>query len=389
MLRRSRLLLTPLVTAGLLALPACSSGGGGYEITAYFDKTVSLYEQGDVKILGLSAGKITDIEVIDTKVRVKMRIKDGTNLPEDVQATIVPLSLIGERYVQLFPAWTSGEATAKAGTVIPLERTQIPVEPDQALAALKKFLDTLDPNATGRLIKNLSADLKGNGQTLNDALGGFAELTETLAAKDQQIANLIENFDRFTATLRTRETQLGRAMDQFAQTTDLLADERETIARLIKALANTSSSGLDLVSEHGGALNTDVQTLTKALESVNANIEHVRAFLTATPQLVAGVNLDGQQGLIKAYDPTFKHIDLRQATTPTIALLLQALGIPATGVCLPIDVSCTPTSTAASTPPAPPAPPSSLSTGTVPVERSIPRPSVVHRAARWFAEALG
>jgi virulence factor Mce-like protein len=311
-------------------------------VTAYFTRTVSLYKKGDVKILGLSAGKITDVKVVDTRVRVRLRLNEGVKLPEDVQATVVPLSLIGERYVQLFPAWTTGEAAAPPGTVIPLERTTVPVEPDEALAALKKFLDTLDPHATGRLVRNLAQDLKGNGQSINDALGGLSQLTATLADKDQQLAHLIENFDRFTATLRTREGQLGKVMDQFATTTRLLADERDTIAKLVKALAQTSSAGLDLISEHGGALNQDVVTLTHTLETVNANLDHVRAFLTATPELIAGVNLDGGQGLLKSYDPAFHHIDLRQATTPTLALLLDALGLPSEGLCIPVDINCTP-----------------------------------------------
>ena len=359
MLRRALVLV---LAAGLAALPACSSGGGGYEVTAYFDKAVSLYDQGDVKILGLSAGKVEEVEVLGTQVRVKMRMNDDVALPTDVKATIVPLSLIGERYVQLFPPWTNGQPKAPPGTVIPLERTTIPVEPDEALAALKKFLDTLDPNATGRLVKNLADDLKGNGQSLNDALGEFAELSNTLAEKDQQLANLIDNFDRFTATLRTREGQLGKVMDQFAITTRLLADERDTVARLVKSLSEVSLSGLDLIGEHAPALNADIEHLTRLLESVNTNFEQVRAFLTATPMLVAGANLDGQQGLVSSYDPTFKHIDLRQATTPTLALLLQALGIPAEGICLPIDVNCSPAPGPASASTSP------ESTGTVPVD---------------------
>ena len=412
MLRR---LAALVVVLGLAALPACSSTPSGIELTAYFDKAVSLYEKGDVKILGLSSGKVTEVQVIDTRVRVKMRLNEGTRVPEDVQATIVPLSLIGERYVQLFPAWTTGEPEAKSGTVIPLERTSIPVEPDEALAALKKFLDTLDPNATGRLVRNLAADLKGNGQLLNDALGQFAQLSATLADKDEQLGRLIENFDKFTATLRTREAQLGKVMDQFAVTTGLLADERDTIAKLVKALAQTSSSGLDLISEHGGALNADVQTLTDTLLVVNQNLQHVRDFLSATPMLIAGRNLDGEQGLISSFDPNFKHIDLRQSTTPTLALLFAALGLPSDAVCIPIDVECeeSPIPVSAANPAA--ANPSAISTtpGVVEIANRRPVDAVVGllasegtassadtyyvvrkgnpftRAARWFAEVLG
>ncbi|HZQ27741.1 MAG TPA: MCE family protein, partial [Acidimicrobiales bacterium] len=356
MLKRA-LAVILLVALALAALPACSSGGGGgYALTAYFDKTVSLYPKSRVKILGLSSGRIDSVDVVGTQVRVRMTIDKDVPLPADVQATIVPLSLIGERYVQLFPAWTVGEPQLPPGSVIPIERTSIPVEPDQALAALKKFLDALDPNATGRLVHNLAQDLQGNGTKLNDALAGLANLANTLADKDQQIVGLVQHFDQFTATLRTREGQLGKVMDQFAAATKLLSDERQTIERLIKGLASVSSDGLDLVGKHAPQLNTDIETLTHTLEIVNANLDSVRQFLTATPLTVAGQNLDGKQGLAAAYDPTFHHLDLRNQTTPTLALLLNAIGIPSNGVCIPIDVTCPP-----DTPPLPIAPPGALS----------------------------
>ena len=340
MLRRA---LGIAVVVGAAVLPACSSGGGGgYQVTAYFDKAVSLYEASDVKVLGLSAGTVDDIEVEGTRVRVRMTINADQPLPADVQATIVPFSLIGERYVQLFPAWTPGRPKAEPGIVIPTERTTIPTEPDEALAALKKLLDSLDPNATGRLVTNLADDLKGNGQGINDALRGLAELTSTLAAKDGELVGIIENFDRFAATLRSRERQLGQVMDQFASATGLLAEERENIAKLVDSLSRLSADGLDLVNEHGSRLDRDLTVLTRVLQSVRANLDAVGVLLDSGPTLIAGHDLEGtEDGLIAAWDPTFHHLDLRNVAEPTLAQLLDSIGFgPVEGVCVPLDVDC-------------------------------------------------
>ncbi|MBW3668841.1 MAG: MCE family protein [Actinobacteria bacterium] len=343
MLRRGAALVAVLAV-GAAGLAACSPGGAGdgQKVTAYFDKAVSLYERSDVKILGLSAGTVDEIEVEGTRVRVDMTIDGDQPIPAEVKATIVPLSLIGERYVQLFPAWTPGTPRAEGDLVIPVERTSVPTEPDEALAALKKFLDGLDPNATGRLVTNLADALDGNGQGLNDALKGLADLTTNLAAKDGELVGIIENFDRFTATLRTRERQLGRVMDQFATTTSLLADERQNIATLVDALARLSADGLDLVVEHGGRLDQDLTKLTRLLQSVRANMDTVLQLLDANPVLVAGQDHDGQvEGLAAAYDPTFHHIDLRNSSSPTVAQLLTSLPFgESLDVCLEIDVDC-------------------------------------------------
>ena len=90
-----------IAVAALAVLPGCSlvggGGGGGTEITAYFPKAVALYDQSQVRVLGLPAGSVTDIETEDDRVRVDMRIDDGVPIPADVQAAIIPNSLIGER----------------------------------------------------------------------------------------------------------------------------------------------------------------------------------------------------------------------------------------------------------------------------------------------------
>lgn len=322
-------------------LPACSRGDGGYDLTAYFERGISLYEGGDVRVLGLPAGEITKVEAEATRVRVDMRIQSDIPVPHDVNAAIVPLSLIGERYIQLFPAWTTGTERVRDGEVIPLERTTMPVEPDEALAALKEFLDTLDPNATGRLVTNLADDLDGNGASLNSALKGLSDLTVTLAAKDDELAALVDNFDAFTATLVTREQQLARVLDGFATMAKVLADERRDIERLVSALARLSTDGLDLVSEHRARLQNDLAVLARTLDSVRTNIDVVRDLLTAAPTMVAGEDLDGKnEGLNAAYDPEFHRIDLRTALAPVLSDLLGVVGIEGPEVCVPVDVVC-------------------------------------------------
>jgi phospholipid/cholesterol/gamma-HCH transport system substrate-binding protein len=335
-----------LAAAGLLAvsLTSCrASSGNSITLTAYFPRTVSLYPSSGVRVLGLPAGKVTKVTVDGERVKVDFRVSASVPVPRDAEATIVPFSLIGERYIQLTPAWKNGEARMADGAVIPMTRTHIPVEPDEALAAVKKFLDTLDPDATGRLIKNLADDVKGNGASLNTALKGVAGLTSTLADKDDELVSIIDHFDAFTSTLRTREAQLGKVMDGFAQTTSLLAQERSQIEALVSNLAGLSTTGFDLVSEHGTRLDRDITVLARVLQSVSTNIDTVIDLLDSGPLLVAGPDLQGTSaGMAAAYDEPYHHLDLRPEISPAIGALFSALGLPALTVCLPVDVSCTP-----------------------------------------------
>lgn len=117
--------------------------------------------------------------------------------------------------------------------MIPIDRTSVPVEPDEALAAVKRLLDSLDPHATGRLVTNLAQDLAGQGQGLSGAFNGLSRLTTTLASKDQDVVGIIDNIDRLSSTLSTREAELGKVLDEFAAATRVLADERQQIDTLV------------------------------------------------------------------------------------------------------------------------------------------------------------
>jgi hypothetical protein len=273
--------------------------------------------------------------------------------------------------------------------VIPLERTSVPVEPDEALASLKRFLDSLDPSATGRLVTNLADDLEGNGAALNEALGGLADLTTTLADKDEELVRILRHFDEFTATLAAREQQLGRAMASFATTAQVLAEERRNIERLVKALGTLSVDGLDLVSEHRLRLQRDIEILTRTLLSVQANMASVRQLLDAAPMMVAGPDLDGRnEGLNAAYDPVHHRIDLRNATSPVLSDLFRTIGLPSLAVCLPVGVGCEPGTTPI---PAVPGPgvPASTSTASVSPAASAAAPAAAPNPIRAVVGLLG
>lgn len=341
--------LISVVVLAAVVLSSCSVVGGGsgpkYKLSAWFPKTVALFKDSEVRVLGLPAGKVTKVETHGNKVRVDMDVKESVPVPADVHAALVPLSLIGERYVQLFPVWTNGQPRARSGDIIPEERTEVPVEPDEALAALKKFLDSLDPSATGALVANTAADLSGNGQSFNDAVANISTLVGTLADKDTQLAHIIDQFDDFTAVLRTREAELGQVMDSFANLANLLAEERTAIENTVRNLGKVSTDAFDVLSLNRAGIDKDLTQLTRVLQAVKVNIGSVQQVLDSGPLLV--------NGLHNAYAPQFHRLDLRTQVSPTVGQLLGNLGLPF--ICLPIDVNCTSPGQAAAKTQAPPA----------------------------------
>lgn len=330
-------LLVLAVALGTATVPACSLVGGDdhYTLTAKFPRAVSVFPSSDVRVLGLPAGEVTEVAIDGGEVRIEMRIPSDIAVPADATAQIVPQSLIGERYIQITPAFQDGMEAAQDGDEI--ERTITPVEPDEALASIKEFLDSLDPDGLGDLVGNLSESLEGNGAALNDTLGSLSELVASFARNDDVLLRIVESFDQLTATLVTREAQLGEVLDAFAAASQVLADERESIGDLVAGLADLSQTGLELVGKHAGELRTDIQTLADAAATIDAN-------LASVTQLLEGGDILAE-GLLGAFNPDVRAIDLRNNFSPLVTDLLgtvlPGLGLPP--ICPPLPVlSCNP-----------------------------------------------
>ncbi len=384
-----RALALLIVAATAAALPACSALGGGdtYTLTAHFPRAVSVFPSGDVRVLGLPAGEVKKVEIEGDNVLVEMSIDSDIKVPKGARAQIVPQSLIGERYIQLSPAYEDGMDAMQDGEEI--KDTIVPVEPDEALAALKEFLDSLDPNGIGDLVSNLEEDLRGNGAALNDTLGQFSHLVETFAENDDVLLRIIDSFDKLSATLVTRESQLGEVLDAFSEASDVLADERGSITELVDGLADLSKTGLRLVGKHSTALRADIETLADAAATIDANLSSVTTLLKAGNLLTTG--------LLDAYDPTLRAINLRNSFGPLIFDLVEILtgdlGLP--GVCDLVPVLGCPSASAQSAAAATPAkiaepttPVGSLltllSSGTEPLPTA---PSAADRVRGWIDDA--
>lgn len=333
---RVRVRLLAVLLVGAFAASSCAliPGGGTYEVSAYFPRAVSLYEEGAVQVLGLPAGEITEVEVVGDLVRVTMAIDEDIPVPADVQAAIVPQSLIGERRIQLFPPFQEGDDVISDGHEIDVENTVIPVEPDEALAALKEFLDSLDPNGVGRLIDNAATTLDGQGENLGGALDELSTLVGNFEANDDDIISIAERFDDFTSTLLQREGQLAQALGDFAVVADVLADERESIELLVRSLADLSGDGLDLVSEHAVRLRTDIAIVTRLARSIDTNLEGVQDVIDGGRGII--------DGLTDAYNPRLNALDLRNSFSPLVSEALRpvfdsvGLDLP----CIPVDTVC-------------------------------------------------
>ena len=96
-----------LIVVGLVVVGAVwmfGAGNGTKTVTAYFPRTVSVYEGSDVRVLGVSVGEVEQVVPEGTRVKVVLRYDNQVRVPADADAMIVSPSVVGDRFIQLSPA---------------------------------------------------------------------------------------------------------------------------------------------------------------------------------------------------------------------------------------------------------------------------------------------
>lgn len=266
--------MAALLVAVAIVTTSCALLGGGEERTykAMFSRAIQVFPGGKVRVLGVDVGVVKEVEIAADAVEVTFVVDDPEiQLPADVEAAIVPASLLGERYIQLFPAYQAGPALRPGGT-IPLERTAVPSEPDELLRSLQDYLGALDPEAVNKFVTNAAAVLDGNGQELNDLIHNAANVIGTLAAKRDDLAKIIVEFERLTTALATRKAALARVIRSYNEVVGTITLNRAAVEGSITGLNEMAIELAALLSAHQGTLNQDLDTLTTTGRTLRRNI---------------------------------------------------------------------------------------------------------------------
>lgn len=270
--------LAGLVTALALVATGCAvlASDDPYEIEVEFARTFNLFPGSPVRVLGVEVGTVRDLAVQpgDESVTATLVIDPDVELPADAGALIVPESLLGERYVQIEPAYTGGETLA-AGATIPRDRTSVPYEFDEVLDNLNQFVSGLEPSEVGRFVANVADVLDGNGESLGRTIDNARTAIGVLRENDEEIVALASRLADLNETLATRDEEIGAILDDWNTVATAIVEERGDVSAALDGLVRLTAELGDLLGDHRGDLQRDVETLTRVGRTANRNLDQL------------------------------------------------------------------------------------------------------------------
>jgi len=233
---------------------------GTDDYSAYFSEAGGIKAGSDVRVSGLSVGKVSGVKLDGTKVLVTFTVSDNVALGDRTEASIKTETVLGTKMLELTPRG-DGNLT---GT-IPVERTHSPYDLPTALGDLTSTISALDTTKLSSALTTLADTFKDTPPDLKVALEGVAQFSDTLDNRDAKLRNLLADANKVTAVLGKRSDQIANLVVNANALLSELLTQRNSLDALMNNLTAASRQISGLVADNRTQLKPALDKLNGVL----------------------------------------------------------------------------------------------------------------------------
>jgi phospholipid/cholesterol/gamma-HCH transport system substrate-binding protein len=254
-----------------------------YEINVPFDEATQLTPQADVRVSGISAGKVDKIDLTPDGRYAQATLAIDAQyapLPADTKAILRAKTLLGETYIELTPGTESGPKVPDGGS---LPRAQV-----ADAVQLDEVLRTFDPKTRAGFqewMQNAAVASRGRGMDLSNAIAelnptfdGFDQVFRTLDTQQQAVSALFANGATTFNALRGRQGDLRNLILAGDRVFNTIGRRNQDLSAAFRAFPEfLDQSHLTFDKLKTFALNTDplMQQLTPAAHRLSPTFEQI------------------------------------------------------------------------------------------------------------------
>jgi phospholipid/cholesterol/gamma-HCH transport system substrate-binding protein len=297
MSRRGKGLAAAAIFSIVAVVVAVNTGGDSkprHQLVAQFADASPLLVGNDVRMDGVKVGTISRMRLVSGQAEVTMQLSAAAYpLHTDARVTVRPVSLLGERFVDLDRGTPKAPALAE-GSILPASQSGQATDLDQVLNAL----DDPTGEALAALVTVLGQGADGNGKNIAAAVKALKPaMTRTrqlVAVLDEQNDLLLSTLDSVGPVADALASDNGKTLDALVASADRLlgktsANElalRQTIAQLPRTVA-TARSTLEALSGTGRAATPTLKALRPLTDDLSQVSQELADFAAAADPALA------------------------------------------------------------------------------------------------------
>ena len=271
--------LMAVVTVGGLSIQG-STLRGGYALTAQFEDASGLRKGDDVFVAGVRAGSVQAVDIVEDHVEVDLTV-NGHELPAETRAKIVVRTLVGSRGLELVAQGPYDE-TLEDGDVIPIERTDIPIDAPEFGDVSEELLRDTDAEALNELLVSLTDVTRGQREEIAALVEGGNRVTSVINKQERDIRSLLNSLGEVATVLNSQGSQIITIIDEFGSTLRTLRARRAELQRFFRQTNTTAETAADIVGREREKLDRileDVHETTDVLAQNQMSLAEALAYV--------------------------------------------------------------------------------------------------------------
>ena len=243
----------------------------GRQVSMYVDlpRSGGLYVGSEVDNRGFKIGKVTDMTLTPSGVRVTIRVDKSADIPVSSALSVADLTAVGEQYLNFSPTSATGPY-ASPGHVFSGTGASLPETTDQLLLDLDQFVRSVPTGSLQTTVSELGKMFKGNAGALGQMVDGGSQFINTATAHEKATIDLIN------ASTTVLKTQAAHASD--------IANFAAGLANFTGALRGSDSNLRTILANGGPAIREAdglVNDLSAVVPSFLANLIPLNQVVTA------------------------------------------------------------------------------------------------------------
>ena len=214
---------------------------------AVFSDVFGLREGDDVRMAGVRVGRVEKIELQGGLAKVSFVVQNDQQLLGTTVASVTYQNIVGQRYLGLSLGNIGEPGPLKAGSVIPIERTDPSFDVGAMLNGFEPLFSVLNPRDADNLTKGVIQSLQGDDASIVGLVDQTSRLTESFAGKDGQLGEVItdlnvvvDNLARHNDSLDEIISQTRDAVSTFDARRPELVSSLGSISRVVRQLSTIS-----------------------------------------------------------------------------------------------------------------------------------------------------
>jgi phospholipid/cholesterol/gamma-HCH transport system substrate-binding protein len=273
----------------------------GYELHADFKNVSGLEENAPVRMVGVTIGRVSDIEVVDRQAKVVLLIEKGRSIDREASLAIRSQGILGDKYVEITPG--SSEELFRPGDTILDTRAA----PD--LDSLLESLETAGKDLSGilaslRRVVGTEEGEKSLSEILENTRSLSSNLNLMISDNREKVDRILNNLDGLTEKLDGIAYESRDDIQaSIANIREMTENLKDGLPRLTEKLEDAADQVSGVIDENREGVRETIEQIQKDARVLEETLDSIR---TVAKRIEDG---EGTVGKLINEDETYENLN--------------------------------------------------------------------------------